>query len=85
MRRRRKNRLSTKAGYSTVSPFMYNDYVFVGPATDPAQVGAAQSAAEVLKRIADRQALFVSRGDQSGTHKQEQALWQTSSLTPKGG
>jgi tungstate transport system substrate-binding protein len=65
-------------------PFMYNDYVLVGPATDPVQVGTVQSAAEALKRIADRQALFVSRGDQSGTHKQEQALWQTSGLTPKG-
>jgi tungstate transport system substrate-binding protein len=65
-------------------PFMYNDYVLVGPVTDPAQIGAAPSAAEALKRIADRQAPFVSRGDQSGTHKQEQALWQISSLTPKG-
>ena len=65
-------------------PFMYNDFVLVGPATDPAQIGAVQSAAAALKRIADRQALFVSRGDQSGTHKQEQALWQTSGLTPQG-
>jgi tungstate transport system substrate-binding protein len=65
-------------------PFMYNDYVLVGPATDPAQVGTTPSAAVALKRIADRQAPFISRGDQSGTHKQEQALWQTHKVTPKG-
>lgn len=65
-------------------PFMYNDFVLVGPATDPAQSAAAQHAAAALKRIAEHRVPFVSRGDQSGTHKQEQALWQTSGLTPKG-
>jgi tungstate transport system substrate-binding protein len=65
-------------------PFMYNDFVIVGAAADPAQVRSAQSAAEALKRIAEKAALFISRGDQSGTHKQEQTLWQASGVVAKG-
>jgi tungstate transport system substrate-binding protein len=65
-------------------PFMYNDFVMVGPVADPAQVGSAQSAAEAFKRIAEQAALFISRGDQSGTHKQEQTLWQASTVVPGG-
>jgi tungstate transport system substrate-binding protein len=65
-------------------PFMYNDFILVGDASDPAQVRRAQSAADALSRIAGAQALFVSRGDQSGTHKQEQELWQLAPQKPKG-
>lgn len=64
--------------------FMYNDFVVVGPKADPAQVRSAQNAAEVLRRIAKSQTPFISRGDQSGTHKQEQSLWQASGLVHQG-
>jgi tungstate transport system substrate-binding protein len=65
-------------------PFMYNDFVVLGPAADPARVKTAETAAEVLKRIAESKAPFISRGDQSGTHKKEQSLWKASGLDPKG-
>lgn len=56
---------------------MYNDFVLVGPSGDPAGVAQTQSAADALDRIAERQAVFVSRGDDSGTHKAETGLWRT--------
>lgn len=55
---------------------MYNDFVLIGPKKDPAGV-RGKGAAEALKRIADKRAVFVSRGDQSGTHKMEQGLWKS--------
>ncbi len=55
---------------------MYNDFVIVGPATDPAGIREASNAVQALQRIARTQALFISRGDDSGTHKKEKALWQ---------
>lgn len=54
---------------------MYNDFVLVGPSDDPAGVRTAPSAADALQRIAGQTAPFVSRGDDSGTHKKERALW----------
>ncbi|NIA06947.1 MAG: solute-binding protein [Actinobacteria bacterium] len=63
---------------------MYNDFVILGPASDPAQVRAIASAAEALKRIAASGSIFVSRGDNSGTHKKEQELWQATGLEPAG-
>lgn len=63
---------------------MYNDFVVVGPAEDPAAIGDAGSAAEALHRIALSKASFVSRGDDSGTHKAEQALWQAAGVAPDG-
>ena len=55
---------------------MYNDFVLVGPADDPAGVAGARDAAAALRAIADREAPFLSRGDDSGTHKRERALWE---------
>ena len=63
---------------------MHNDFVIVGPANDPARIGGITIAADALKRIADAQAIFVSRGDDSGTHKMELALWEAAGVTPKG-
>ena len=60
---------------------MYNDFVIVGPVADPAGV-KGQTTAQALKRILDTKAGFVSRGDQSGTHKAEQKLWQQSNIVP---
>jgi tungstate transport system substrate-binding protein len=59
--------------------FMYNDFVIVGPAKDPARV-RGKSAAETLKAVAAAKAPFASRGDDSGTHKAEQALWKGAGL-----
>ncbi len=65
-------------------PVMTNDFVIVGPATDPAGVRAAQSAADALARIAGTQSPFVSRGDQSGTHVKELALFAAAGVEPVG-
>ena len=55
---------------------MYNDFVIVGPAADPAGVKGMKDAEAALKKIAEAKAAFASRGDDSGTHKAEQRLWQ---------
>ena len=54
---------------------MYNDFVIVGPASDPAGVAGLKDASLALTRIAKHNVLFVSRGDDSGTHKKEKGLW----------
>jgi tungstate transport system substrate-binding protein len=64
---------------------MYNDFVIVGPSTDPAQIGGLKDAAAVLKKIAEAQAPFASRGDDSGTHKAELKLWKEADVDPKWG
>jgi tungstate transport system substrate-binding protein len=63
---------------------MHNDFVLVGPPDDPAGVADAGDAAEALTRIADQEAPFVSRGDDSGTHAKELALWDEAGVEPKG-
>lgn len=65
-------------------PVFYNDFVLVGPAADPAGVRSTKSAVAALKAIAAVGAVFVSRGDDSGTHKKEQALWKAAGITPTG-
>jgi tungstate transport system substrate-binding protein len=64
---------------------MHNDFVLLGPAGDPAAVASAPDAAEAFRRIARRGAPFVSRGDRSGTHLKEQAVWRSAGISPKGG
>ena len=59
---------------------MYNDFVLVGPRDDPAQIAGAGSAAAALRRIAEKRAPFVSRGDDSGTHKRELDLWEAAGI-----
>lgn len=54
---------------------MFNDFVIIGPKSDPAEIESATTAAEALGKIAKTESSFVSRGDDSGTHKKEQALW----------
>ncbi|MBW2055884.1 MAG: substrate-binding domain-containing protein [Deltaproteobacteria bacterium] len=63
---------------------MYNDFVIVGPQKDPAGIAGLKDAVEALKRIASAKASFVSRGDDSGTHKREKALWKKARLAPRG-
>src|SRR5574341_332081 len=63
---------------------MYNDFIILGPANDPAKIKSTKSSMEALKRIAGGQARFVSRGDNSGTHNLEKALWKGAAIQPKG-
>lgn len=63
---------------------MHNDFVIVGPSDDPADLAAADSATDAMKRIADAQADFASRGDDSGTHQAELQLWSGAGITPQG-
>ncbi|MBI2977325.1 MAG: substrate-binding domain-containing protein, partial [Rhodospirillales bacterium] len=62
---------------------MYNDYIVVGPPADPAKVGGMKDAKEAFKKIATAQAPFVSRGDNSGTHKAELQIWKAAGVDPK--
>jgi tungstate transport system substrate-binding protein len=59
---------------------MFNDFVIVGPPDDPAGIAAATTAAEAMRAIADAGVSFVSRGDDSGTHARERALWDEAGL-----
>ncbi|MCE5202766.1 MAG: extracellular solute-binding protein [Actinomycetia bacterium] len=64
------------AGYGTKrTDVMYNDFIIVGPASDPAGIKGMTSAAEAFKKIKAAEATFVSRGDDSGTHTKEMAIW----------
>ncbi|EPR30674.1 PBP domain containing protein [Alkalidesulfovibrio alkalitolerans DSM 16529] len=67
-------------GFGTArNEFMYNDFVVVGPTADPAGI-KGDSSAKALAAIASTKALFISRGDDSGTHKAEQTLWKKAEL-----
>lgn len=70
-------------GYGVArADLMYNDFIVVGPAGDPAGVAETTSVAEALSAIAETSSLFASRGDDSGTHKKEQSLWQDAGVDP---
>jgi len=64
-------------------PVMYNDFVLVGPASDPASLTKSSDVLGAFKKIASAKALFVSRGDESGTHKAELRLWQEAGVDTK--
>jgi tungstate transport system substrate-binding protein len=63
---------------------MYNDFVIVGPATDPAGIKGMTVAADAFKKISDSTSLFYTRGDQSGTNTKELAIWKAATITPAG-
>jgi tungstate transport system substrate-binding protein len=63
---------------------MYNDFVIVGPKSDPANIRGMESAAGAFAKIAQSKAKFVSRGDNSGTHTKELAVWKLAGVTPSG-
>jgi len=65
-------------------PLMYNDFVIVGPAADPAGIKGMKTAAQALKTIAAQKVKFISRGDKSGTHVAEMDLWAKSGVKPAG-
>lgn len=62
---------------------MYNDFVIVGPINDPAKIKSIKSATEAFKKISETGHVFVSRGDKSGTHTKELAIWKSAGLDPK--
>jgi tungstate transport system substrate-binding protein len=71
-----------KEGYGTKRyAVMHNDFVILGPEKDPAGIKGLKSATQALKKIADANAPFISRGDDSGTHTKEQALWKATGLS----
>jgi tungstate transport system substrate-binding protein len=63
---------------------MVNDFVVVGPPADPAQIAGLQNAAEAFKRIASSGSVFISRGDESGTHVKEKLVWAAAAIAPAG-
>jgi tungstate transport system substrate-binding protein len=63
---------------------MYNDFVIIGPPDDPASIKGLTSAVDAFKKIAGHQTVFVSRGDQSGTHTKELAIWKHTGINPAG-
>lgn len=65
-------------------PFMYNYFVIVGPADDPAGVANCTTAVETLQAIAENQSTFISRGDDSGTNKAELKIWAAAGIEPSG-
>lgn len=72
-------------GYGTERiDFMYNDFVIVGPAEDPAKIKGEKSAVAAMKKIADSKALFISRGDKSGTNVKEIEVWDAAGIKPSG-
>lgn len=74
-----------RAGYGlNRRDVMFNDFVIVGPAADPAGIRGTERAAAAFAAVADAQAPFLSRGDDSGTHTKERTLWAASDIEPSG-
>jgi len=63
---------------------MHNDFVIVGPPADPAGIKGMKSAAEAFKQIAAKDAIFMSRGDNSGTNAKEKEIWKAAGINPEG-
>lgn len=74
------------AGYGALRrDVMYNDFILVGPAADPAGLRGGRDAVAAMRRIAAAGSRFVSRGDESGTHVMEKSYWQAAGVEPRGG
>lgn len=65
-------------------PLMYNEFVLVGPPEDPSDIAGLTDVGEAFGRIAQDQSSFVSRGDDSGTHRRERSIWSAIGVTPEG-
>ena len=81
--RRAEDRLVAEGFGANRRDVMYNDYVIVGPPADPAGIRGSRDAVAALAAIASAQATFISRGDDSGTHKRELALWSQAGIEPQ--
>jgi tungstate transport system substrate-binding protein len=64
---------------------MHNDFIIVGPPEDPAKIKGIKSSSEAFRKIASAKTLFLSRGDNSGTHAKEKAIWKAAGINPEGG
>jgi tungstate transport system substrate-binding protein len=64
--------------------FMFNDFVILGPANDPAGIKGLKDAVSAMKKIAQKKSPFISRGDNSGTHIKEKSLWKSCQIIPSG-
>jgi tungstate transport system substrate-binding protein len=64
---------------------MHNDYIIVGPSNDPSKIKGLKSSSESFKKIASANTLFISRGDNSGTHAKEREIWKAAGINPEGG
>ncbi|GAB4161458.1 MAG: substrate-binding domain-containing protein [Planctomycetaceae bacterium] len=74
-----------EAGYGELrEPVMHNDFVLVGPKSDPANIGKEKSIVNVFRQIAKNEVVFVSRGDDSGTHAKEKSIWREAGIEPQG-
>lgn len=74
-----------EAGHGTRrEDIMYNDFVILGPESDPAGIKGMTNAADAMKKIAEAEAAFISRGDESGTHSKEKSLWAKAEIEPAG-
>lgn len=63
---------------------MHNDYMVVGPAVDPGGINTAKTTIDAFKKIADARVIFMSRGDNSGTHARERSIWKVAGINPEG-
>ena len=63
---------------------MHNDFIIVGPKTDPARIKGSKSSVDAFKKIAAVNAVFMSRGDNSGTHSKEKSIWKAAGINPEG-
>lgn len=73
------------AGYGVYrQDVMYNDFIVIGPSDDPARIGGMKVAVEAFAKIADKKAVFLSRGDESGTHQKEKTVWSQVGISPSG-
>ena len=65
-------------------PVMYNDFILIGTSNDPASIKNSTSIQDAFKKIDNNKSLFISRGDDSGTHKKEKNLWASANIQPEG-
>jgi len=63
---------------------MHNDYIIVGTSNDPSKIKGLKSSSEAFKKISSEKTLFISRGDNSGTHSKEKAIWKVAGINPEG-
>ncbi len=63
---------------------MYNDFIIIGPEKDPAGIKGMKTAKEAFAKLAETKSTFISRGDDSGTHNKEKAIWKAAAIEPKG-
>jgi len=72
-------------GYGTYrKDVMYNDFIIIGPASDPAGIKGSTDVLDAFKKIANTQSTFISRGDASGTHNKELSVWEKAGIKPEG-